>query len=167
MRKPTKDQLDPALSLRYSLLALAGCADTLGLLIRKMMTLWERNSVPHPSNHTSEPMQKLTAGVRCPPLLDTGGPQIQPLGVLPGGALSQGPALPEKPARVREGESDLYAVLYKSRGRGRNLPACVLGCPGAVDLRGYRVVCANLVGGGCDNNGEIRLKLLGRSESHR
>lgn len=51
-------------------------------------------------------------------------------------------SLPEKP--VGEGESDLSSVLYTWKGRGRNLPARVLGGPRAGDLGWYPVVRATL-----------------------
>lgn len=59
-----------------------GCVDILDLVIRMMMKLWVRNSVPHPSKHTSESAQYLSLGCSVQGPFRQGCPQTRPLGVL-------------------------------------------------------------------------------------
>lgn len=110
--KPTRDDLDLAgllRSLRRSA-TFARCMDTLGLVIRRMMKLGVRNSVSHPSKHTSESTQKLSlwCGVGCPFW-------AQPAWGWGWVHLARAPPFRRRPGRPRRGQGSLTSALSGSR----------------------------------------------------
>lgn len=92
MRKPIQDQPD-RLAASGTLGAVTGGMDVLGLRIRPVMKLWERNSVPHPAEHAGEPTRKLPLGFGVGP---SGAKAVLELG--PSGQRQEGRAAGARPS---------------------------------------------------------------------
>lgn len=121
--------------------AFAECVDISGLLIRKMVKLWERNSVPHPSKHTSETTQKFPRGFGVGPFRAQAVLKFSHLGYCQEGRSAR--ALPS--LRSRSGKGSLTSPQSFTRGKGgAEIYRSRLGGPGAGDLGWYPVVRANL-----------------------